>query len=67
MAIIEGMAEEKMALAPATTIVDRARMTDMKRLCLLVYISTLNGGVTYLLPIGQFQGCNGSSGPSKST
>lgn len=40
MAIIEGMAEEKIALAPATIIVERERMTDMKSLvCLLVYVT----------------------------
>jgi len=38
MAIIEGMAEEKMALAPATIIVERERMTDMKSLCMFVSI-----------------------------
>lgn len=31
---MEGMAEAKMELAPATIIVDRARMADMRRLVL---------------------------------
>ena len=34
MTIMEGMAEAKMELAPATIIVDRARMADMRRLVL---------------------------------